>query len=208
MHSTMIGWPSSPYTERPEGRKLGSGIAFVDEATCTREFAHNAARIEAWRRTESYTLYQIVRLRGVLPIRKELTGRVEHNQDFRKMLATDPIQGFDVAHQLWRLRHAKRISDGEAEVVMRTIASNLQTYDQVTQVSLVASTQKRRHRTHLTPTQLLAYMPPHANGLLPLSFGLFHQSEIVRELTIDIFNELRSYPVGFALSGLLFRMLN
>ena len=53
------------------------------------------------------------------------------------MLATDPIQGFDVVHQLWRLRHAKKISDGEAELIMRTIASNLQTYDQVTQVSSV-----------------------------------------------------------------------
>lgn len=55
------------------------------------------------------------------------------------MLATDPIQGFDVVHQLWRLRHAKRISDGEAELIMRTIASNLQTYDQVTQVSSATS---------------------------------------------------------------------
>lgn len=52
------------------------------------------------------------------------------------MLATDPIQGFDMAHQLWRLRHARKISEGEAELIMRTIATNLQTYDQVTQVSL------------------------------------------------------------------------
>lgn len=68
MHSTMVGWPSSLYTERPEGRKLGSGIAFVDEASCARELAHNAARIEAWRRTESYTLYQIVRIGSALHI--------------------------------------------------------------------------------------------------------------------------------------------
>lgn len=47
-----------------------------------------------------------------------------------------------------------------------------------------------------TLVQLLAFMPPHTNGLLPLSFGLFHQSETVRELTIDIFNELRSHPVS------------
>lgn len=52
------------------------------------------------------------------------------------MLATDSIQGFDIAHQLWRLRYAKKMSDGEAELIMRTIATNLQTYDQVTQVSL------------------------------------------------------------------------
>ncbi|TFY64750.1 hypothetical protein EVJ58_g2408 [Rhodofomes roseus] len=155
MGSTMIGWPSAAYSERPEGRRLGAGIGFLDEASCSRELALNTARIDAWRRTESYTLYQI---------------------DFRNMLATDPIQGVDVIHQLWRLRHAKKMSDGEAEFIMRTIAANVQTYDQV--------------------TQLLAYMPPHINGLLPLSFGLFHQSETVRDLTIDIFNELRSYPIG------------
>lgn len=61
MGSTMIGWPSSTYSERsPEGRKLGSGSAFADEATYARDIAHNTARIEAWRRTESYTLFQIV----------------------------------------------------------------------------------------------------------------------------------------------------
>ncbi|KAH9935661.1 mesa protein [Fomitopsis serialis] len=155
MGSTMIGWPSASYSERPDGRRLGAGTSFLDEATCSREIALNTARIDAWRRTESYTLYQI---------------------DFRQMLATDPIQGFDIVHQLWRLRHARKMSDGEAELIMRTIAANVQTYDQV--------------------TQLLAYMPPHINGLLPLSFGLFHQSEIVRDLTIDIFNELRLYPIG------------
>ena len=58
-------------------------------------------------------------------------------QDFKNTLATNPIQGFDVAHQLWRLRLAKRMSDGEAELIMRTIADNLQTYDQVTEVCML-----------------------------------------------------------------------
>ncbi|KAF9816590.1 hypothetical protein IEO21_03991 [Rhodonia placenta] len=156
MGSTMIGFPSSSYTERPgEPRRLGGGIGFVDEATCARELAANASRIEAWRRTESYTLFQI---------------------DFRKALGTDPIQGFDVLHQLWRLRHARNMPNGEAELIMRSIAESVRTYDQV--------------------TQLLSLMPPHQNGLLSLSFGLFHQQEVVRELTIDIFNELRTYPIG------------
>ncbi|CCM03276.1 uncharacterized protein FIBRA_05404 [Fibroporia radiculosa] len=156
MGSTMIGYPSATYSERPgEPRRLGSGIDFVDEGMCMREIAVNASRIEAWRRTESYTLFQI---------------------DFRQTLITDPMQGFDVVHQLWRLRHTKKISDGEAELIMRSLAENVQDYDQV--------------------TQLLSLMPPHHNGLLPLSYGLFHQNEIVRELTIDIFNELRTYPIG------------
>ena len=55
-------------------------------------------------------------------------------QDWKYQLATKPIQGFDLAHQLSRLRYAKSISDGEAELIYRTIAENLNTYDQVTEV--------------------------------------------------------------------------
>ncbi|KAK7676155.1 hypothetical protein QCA50_020866 [Cerrena zonata] len=153
---TAIGFPSSQYSERiGDHPRLGSGLSFTDDAAGARELASNASRIEAFRRTESYHLYQ---------------------EDFKQNLVENPMQGFDVPHQLWRLRHAKRISDGEAELIMRNIAENLQTYDQV--------------------TELLSYLPPHHNGLLPLSFGLFHQSEIIRDLTVDIFNELRSYTVG------------
>lgn len=36
---------------------------------------------------------------------------------------------------------------------------------------------------------------PHGGGLLHLGFGLFHQKESVRELTVDLFNQLRAYPV-------------
>jgi hypothetical protein len=49
---------------------------------------------------------------------------------------------------------------------------------------------------HLSIKQLLAYITPSGGGLLPLSFGLFHQQESIRELTVDIFNELRAYPVS------------
>lgn len=41
-------------------------------------------------------------------------------------------------------------------------------------------------------------MTPSGGGLLPLSFGLFHQQESIRELTVDIFNELRAYPVSLS----------
>ncbi|KAH9947502.1 spindle pole body interacting protein [Amylocystis lapponica] len=151
MGSTAIGYPTVAYSE---GR-LGSGMSFSDEGTYLKELSMNASRIEAWRTTESYRLYQL---------------------DFQKMRATNPIQSVDVSHQIWRLRHARKMSDGEAELIMRTLAENLHTYEQV--------------------TELLSFLPPHHNGLLPLSMGLFHQSEVVRELTIDIFNELRTYPIG------------
>jgi hypothetical protein len=44
-------------------------------------------------------------------------------------------------------------------------------------------------------------MSTHQQNLLPLSFGLFHQSDTVRELTVDIFNEFRQYPVLEILSS-------
>lgn len=153
---TSIGYPSASYSDKPgEPLRLGSGLLFTDEGQGPRELSANASRIDAWRRTETYKLYQI---------------------DFNKALGTNPIQGFDVTHQLWRLRTAKRMSDGEAELIMRTLSDSIQSYDQV--------------------TELLSLLPPHHNGLLPLSFGLFHQQEVVRDLTVDIFNELRCYSVG------------
>jgi hypothetical protein len=46
-------------------------------------------------------------------------------------------------------------------------------------------------------------------GILPLSFGLFHQQEPVRHLTVEIFNELRQYPVsgGVPCLGIVFAFL-
>jgi len=99
-----------------------------------------------------------------------------YSADFQMSVATKAIQGFDLAHQLWRLRHAKNMSDAEADLVMRTIADSVQTYDQV--------------------VELLANLPPHSGGLLPISFGLFHQQEAVRDVTVDLLTILRSFPIG------------
>lgn len=44
---------------------------------------------------------------------------------------------------------------------------------------------------------MLAFVPPHQGGLLPLSLGLLHQQEIIRDCTVDILNELKQYPVRF-----------
>ena len=50
------------------------------------------------------------------------------------MITTNPMQGFDVVHQLWRLRHGKRMPDGEAESIFRMLAENVQSYEQVCEV--------------------------------------------------------------------------
>ncbi|EEB96556.1 hypothetical protein MPER_04294 [Moniliophthora perniciosa FA553] len=68
------------------------------------------------------------------------------------------------------------MSDAEAYLIMRTLADNVKTYDQV--------------------VELLSYLMPHSGGLLPLGFGLFHHKESIREATVDLFNHLRQYPVG------------
>jgi hypothetical protein len=43
--------------------------------------------------------------------------------------------------------------------------------------------------------QLLAYLMPHGGGLLHLAFSLFHQKESIRDSTVDLFNQLRAFPV-------------
>jgi hypothetical protein len=59
--STTFGFPSAPFAEIPgQPPRLGSGIAFSDEATSLRELAANAHRIEAWRRTSSYKYLTMV----------------------------------------------------------------------------------------------------------------------------------------------------
>ena len=56
-------------------------------------------------------------------------------QDFKYSLATNAIRGFDIHHQLWRLRNVKHMQDAEVELIMRTLVDAVQTYDQVVEVS-------------------------------------------------------------------------
>ncbi|KAH9941624.1 mesa protein [Epithele typhae] len=155
--TTAIGYPTAAYAERApnERPRLGSGPFFADDGAAGKELAANAGRIEAWRRTECYKLFQ---------------------EDFTYTMSIKPIAAFDLSHQLARLRYARSISDREAEAIFRSLSENLNSYDQV--------------------TELLSWLPPHLHGLQPLSFGLFHQSEVVRELTVDLFNQLREHPIG------------
>lgn len=44
--------------------------------------------------------------------------------------------------------------------------------------------------------QLLANLPPHSGGLLPVAFGLFHPSAAVRENTVDFLTMINAHPTG------------
>lgn len=129
--STKFGFQSSIFTEAP-GRmaQLGSGIAFVDDATYIRELSANAQRIEAWRKTNSYRYCVLVR-----PFPLFCFSIITHtNQDWAKFQANSAVKGFDVLHQLFRLRHAKNMLDLEATIIMRTLADNVKSYEQVVEV--------------------------------------------------------------------------
>ncbi|KAL0575799.1 hypothetical protein V5O48_006177 [Marasmius crinis-equi] len=155
--TTTIGYPNTHFVEGSSTRppQLGSGVVFNDEQAGMKELSANAHRIDAWRKTNSYHYFAA---------------------DFAKAQATNPIRGFDVLHQFYRLRHAKHMTDSETYFIMKTLEETIRTYEQV--------------------TELLSYLMPLSGGLLPLGFGLFHPQESVRDATIELFNHLRQYPVG------------
>jgi hypothetical protein len=86
------------------------------------------------------------------------------------------------------------MSDAEVSTTMRTLADNVKTYEQVVEVCSLRSVMALLFDGKII-YQLLAYLMPHGGGLLHLGFGLFHQKEAVREATVDLFNQLRVYPV-------------
>lgn len=156
--STTIEHPSRQFSEG----HLGSGVAFADEALVAREMPSNSWRVSTWRKTSYYESYA---------------------KDFAAHLENRHIQDIDINHLVSRLRNGRNMSDGEAEMIMRSLWACVQTYDQI--------------------VELLALIPPHHGGLTPLCFGLFHSSENIRDMTVDFMTTLRSHQIGLQfLAGL------
>lgn len=70
--TTSIGYPCSAFASGAASgygaqSSLGSGVVFSDEAAGQRELASNSARIDGWMKTQSYKLYQQVRLPSRFP---------------------------------------------------------------------------------------------------------------------------------------------
>ncbi|KAG8907144.1 hypothetical protein FRB99_005252 [Tulasnella sp. 403] len=106
-----------------------------------------------------------------------LTKSYEYwHQDFQAWLEARPIKVMDIQHQIARLRNAKNLPDAEVDLIMRSMYVGVRTYDQI--------------------VELLSHLPPHAGGLLPITFGLFHTNHAIRETTVDVINILRSQPIG------------
>jgi len=106
-----------------------------------------------------------------------LTKSYEHwQQDFQTWLEVRPIKKMDVQHQISRLRYAKTLPDSEMDLIMHTMYEDVRTYQQI--------------------VELLSHLPPQIGGLTPITFGLFHTCQPIREATVDVVNLIRSQPVG------------
>ncbi|GAA5982185.1 hypothetical protein JCM10908_004772 [Rhodotorula pacifica] len=99
-----------------------------------------------------------------------------HQQSFRRSLQESPLPGVDLTHQLSRLRLTRQMSATEASLIFATLAEYTQTDEQV--------------------IALLAQLPSHQGGLLPLAFGFFHPSAEVRHWTLELFDNLSAHPTG------------
>jgi hypothetical protein len=111
-------------------------MLFSDDAAGVRELSANASRIEGWRKTNTYQYCVQV---SSIPFLRTTFLRLERvtEQDFARYRETCAIGGFDVLHQLSRLRLSKNVPDVEMEVITRSISENLKSYEQVIEVSEV-----------------------------------------------------------------------
>ncbi|GAA5945753.1 hypothetical protein JCM3775_005839 [Rhodotorula graminis] len=101
-----------------------------------------------------------------------------HQAAFRRQAQHDsPFPpSFDLVHQLARLRLSRAVSPPEAILILRTLCDLVRTDAQI--------------------TSLLAHLPAHFGGLLPLAFGLLHPSPEARHYTLELFDRLAVHPTG------------
>ncbi|BGP39727.1 hypothetical protein JCM10450v2_003696 [Rhodotorula kratochvilovae] len=96
---------------------------------------------------------------------------------FRQAQQDSPFRpSFDLAHQLARLRLSRAVAPPEAVLILRTLSDSL--------------------RSDAAVVALLAALPAHFGGLLPLAFGLFHPAPEARHYTLELLDRLSSHPTG------------
>lgn len=132
----------------------------------------------------------------------------ELGQNFRNLLEFAPLREFDLSHQLSRLRQGRQLSTSEATLIVQTLAQSVKSDSEITAVRQSLSTSSHLLLTlvWINGRQLLAHLPSHFGGLLPLAFGLFHPSPVVRNATLELFDQIGSHPVRLSsFYSLLFR---
>lgn len=63
-------------------------------------------------------------------------------QTFDKQKRDSPVQGFDLAHQIARLRHGRKLSDSECLLIVKSLSEQAQTDEQIISVSLASSCER------------------------------------------------------------------
>lgn len=209
---TTIGYPSTVFSEGPgDSSQLGSGMVFLDEAAGAREVTANASRIEGWRRTQTYHYFQEVRRRSTVKfspytrakfVMGGLTGFPkrsgnERHPRFRFAPPTTPTAACQTDAG-WG-GGGDYTDDGREYSDVRPSRGGALGF-------LIPYNMNSPPNPVHPSVQLLAVLPPHVGGLLPLSFGLLHQQEVIRELTVDLFTHIRMFPVSIVM--LSFSSLN
>ncbi|KIL66165.1 hypothetical protein M378DRAFT_75418 [Amanita muscaria Koide BX008] len=97
--------------------------------------------------------------------------------DFARQRASSAIQSIDVPYQVLRLKNSRNLPDAEVSSITRALTDNVKSYEQVIEF-------------------LADLVPFGGGGLVHLGFCLFHQRESVRVAAVELFNQLRTYPVG------------
>jgi hypothetical protein len=114
--ATSIDHPSVSYTSAT--KRPGSGLVFLNGGSpeeVKRELQANTGRIEGWRRTKCYEAYK--------------ADWIAREQDSNR-----PVKGFDLHHQISRLRLGKKMSNDEVEAVLRTLRDTIRSDEQIIQV--------------------------------------------------------------------------
>ncbi|ORY92415.1 docking domain of Afi1 for Arf3 in vesicle trafficking-domain-containing protein [Leucosporidium creatinivorum] len=110
-------------------------------------------------------------------------GRVEgwkltksYKQYQKGYLSEAPTRSFDLMHQISRLRQGRKMSDAEVKLILGTLAEHSKTDEQI--------------------VAMLAQLPSHFGGLLPLAFGLFHPVPSIRYSAVELLERLDAHPTG------------
>ncbi|KAG0139168.1 hypothetical protein CROQUDRAFT_666834 [Cronartium quercuum f. sp. fusiforme G11] len=83
---------------------------------------------------------------------------------------------FDVPHQLSRLRVSRKIPEVEVQAMYEVLVAKVQTHHEI--------------------VEILSHTPPYLGGLSPFTFGLFHASERIRNLSVEFIRRIESHPTG------------
>ncbi|KAK9370501.1 docking domain of Afi1 for Arf3 in vesicle trafficking-domain-containing protein [Lipomyces kononenkoae] len=106
---------------------------------------------------------------------KRTTNYKTYISDVQNLLVPIPVPNMDLQHQIDRLRKLQLSvnSSGEIFDAIRNVVHNP---DQI--------------------TQLLAFLPVHQGGILPIAAGLFHSQNEVRHSTAEIICRIRDHEAG------------